>query len=176
MTGSNPAHLGRKILRFGSFTEELILCLLLLLMIGFACLQIVLRSVFSGGLLWIDPLLRYLVLWSGLLGGAMATSRGSHIALDLAGYLVPPLLKPYITCICHLFSFITSGFLSYASILFIQGEIEFPLPGLFGVPSWGWGLIFPLAFILITLRYLLLLIQDLRSIAQPSSANQQGVQ
>lgn len=137
--------------------EEIVLGLLLSSMILLACLQIVLRSVFASGLPWADPLLRYLVLWSGLLGASMATSRGNHIAIDLAGFLIPKWLQPLIQLLCHLFSAITSGFLAWASVLFLQSEIEFGSPGLLDLPSWGWNLIFPLAFVLITLRYLVLL-------------------
>jgi TRAP-type C4-dicarboxylate transport system permease small subunit len=138
--------------------EEIVLGLLLSSMILLACLQIVLRSLFASGLLWADPLLRYLVLWSGLLGASMATSRGSHIAIDLAAYLIPKQLQPLVQLLCHLFSAITSGVLSWASVLFISSEIEFGSPGLLDIPSWGWNLIFPLAFMLITLRYLVLFI------------------
>ncbi len=134
--------------------EEGVLCLLLVAMIGLACLQIVLRSFFESGLLWIDPLLRYMVLWCGLLGAAMATSRGSHIAIDLAEYLVPPRLLPLVQLACQLFSCVTAGFLTWASILFIKSEIAYGGPGLFNLPRWIWGLVFPLAFSLIALRYL----------------------
>lgn len=136
--------------------EEIVLGLLLSSMILLACLQILLRSAFASGLLWADPLLRYLVLWSGLLGASMATSRGTHIAIDLAGFLIPKWLQPLIQLLCHLFAAVTSGFLSWASVLFLQSEIEFGSPGPLDIPSWGWNLIFPLTFILITLRYLVL--------------------
>lgn len=130
------------------------LCLLLVAMIGLACLQIVLRTFFSSGLLWADPLLRYLVLWSGLLGAVLATSRGKHIALDLAGYLIPDRLLPLVSFAANLFSVVVAGMLTWASVLFLQSEIEFGSPGLFNLPSWLWNSIFPLAFGLITLRYL----------------------
>lgn len=134
--------------------EEIVLCLLLAAMILLSCLQIGLRTFFASGLLWADPLLRYLVLWSGLLGAAMATSRNEHISLDLAGYLIPERLQPLIGLACNLFSLATAGCLTWAAILFLQSEIEYGGPGLLDVPSWGWNMIFPLAFGLITLRYL----------------------
>lgn len=148
------------LLRGAARFEELVLCLLLTTMIVLACLQIVLRSVFSSGLDWADPLLRYLVLWSGLLGAAMATSRGSHIALDLAGFLLPPWLQPLVQALCNLFSLCTAGVLTWASYLFIRSEMEFGESGLLAIPSWGWNLIFPLAFALITMRYLVLLVRN----------------
>lgn len=145
-------------LQWAARFEEIILCLFLTTMIALACLQIVLRSVFASGLIWADPLLRYLVLWSGLLGASMATSRGSHIALDLAGYLIPKRFLPFVQSICYLFSAVTSGFLTWAALLFIQSEMAYGGPGIFDIPTWGWNLIFPLAFGLITFRYLILLI------------------
>ncbi|SHO43237.1 TRAP transporter small permease [Desulfopila aestuarii] len=162
MTKPKRSSLAQKGARF----EELVLCLLLGFMIVLACVQIALRTFFGGGLLWADPLLRYLVLWSGLLGASMATSRGEHIALDLAGYLLPEKLQPLVQLACHLFALITSGFLTWASILFIQSEIEYGSPGLLDIPTWGWNMIFPLAFLLITLRYLALVFTTTTTILQ----------
>ena len=59
--------------------EEALLSILLTAMIVLACYQIGLRWFTSGGLPWIDPLLRYLVLWSGLLGAVLATAKDNHI-------------------------------------------------------------------------------------------------
>lgn len=157
------------ILQFAARFEKIVLCLLLTAMIVLACLQIVLRSFFSSGLPWAEPALRFLVLWSGLLGAAMATSRGKHIALDLAGYLIPWRLQPLMQLICYAFSSITAAFLTWASILFIRNEMEFGSPGLFDLPSWGWNLIFPLAFALITVRFLALFVTTLIRILRRQS-------
>ena len=62
-------------------TEEIILTIFLTSLILLACYQIGLRWFTSGGLFWIDPLLRYLVLWSGLLGAVLATAKNNHISL-----------------------------------------------------------------------------------------------
>lgn len=136
--------------------EAAVLCLLLGAMILLACLQILLRSVFSSGLFWAEPLLRYLVLWSGLLGAAMATSRGKHIALDLAGYLVPERWQPYLQLLIHLFSALVAACLTYAALLFLRSEMQYGGAGLFAIPSWMWNLVFPLVFALITVRYSIL--------------------
>lgn len=155
---------GSSILQRAGRFEELVLCLLLGTMIVLACLQITLRTFFSGGLLWADPLLRYLVLWSGLLGASMATSRGEHIALDLASYLLPEKAQPLVQFACHFFALVTSGFLTWAAILFLKSEIEYGGPGLLDLPTWSWNLIFPLAFALISLRYLALVVTTGRNI------------
>lgn len=131
-----------------------LLCLLLGAMITLSCLQIALRTFFDSGLLWVDPLLRYLVLWSGLLGAVLATSRGSHIAIDLAEYLISDKLKPLVQLICSIFSTLTAGALTWASILFIRDEFQFGGESLFSIPSWCWNFIFPCTFALIAVSYL----------------------
>lgn len=153
-----------KILRLLNGIEETILCLLLIAMMSLSCLQIALRSLFSGGLLWADPLIQQLVLWSGLLGAAMATARGKHIALDLVTYLVPKQLQPWMLLATHLLSALTAAALVYAAWVFLANEIAYGSPGLFGLPSWVWNLVFPLTFAMIALRSCIALCQDLGTV------------
>jgi TRAP-type C4-dicarboxylate transport system permease small subunit len=49
--------------------EDALLVVLLSTMIVLAGTQIILRNFLDSGFVWIDPLLRVLVLWLGLLGG-----------------------------------------------------------------------------------------------------------
>ncbi len=154
--------------------EDALLCLLLGAMIVLACLQIALRGLVSGGLLWLDPLLRYLVLWSGLLGAAAATARGKHIALDLASYLIPPAYSPWLRLAIHLFSALVALALTWAAIRFVASEAEFGGTALLGLPSWGWNLIFPLAFAVMALRFFLAGLADLRTLAGTTQATENG--
>ncbi|MFC1524090.1 TRAP transporter small permease [Thermodesulfobacteriota bacterium] len=151
-----------KTIRFISATffrfEELFLSLLLTSMILLACMQIILRLFFSGGLLWADPLLRYLVLVAGLLGAAAATSRGKHIALDIISFLVPQQFLPWLRTLINLCSATVCGFLTWAAIIFVRNEAEFGSRALLSIPSWIWNMIFPVAFTLITLRFLIAVI------------------
>ena len=134
--------------------EEGFLCLLLITMIVLAVVQIVLRSFFSGGFLWADPFLRYLVLWSGMFGAALATKKGKHIALDVVSYLVPVHVQPWLKCLLDFFSCIVASVLSYAAFVFVKNEAEFGATALLSIPSWYWNLVFPLAFALIAFRFL----------------------
>jgi TRAP-type C4-dicarboxylate transport system permease small subunit len=145
--------------------EEGFLCLLLLAMILLACLQIALRLVFSEGLLWADPLLRYMVVWSGMFGAAVATKKGKHIALDVASYLVPAHLQSWLQLLIHLFSTLVSAALTWAAVLFVRNEAEFGSTTLLAMPSWLWNLVFPLAFGLITCRFFTAALADIRTIA-----------
>ena len=145
-------------------------------MLSLACVQIFLRSVFSSGLLWADPLLRYLVLWCGLLGALKATGQRNHIALDLSNYLVPKSAQPWITLVTDLFCTITTAGLSVAAWIFIKNEIEFGGTTLLSLPVWGWNIIFPITFGLMTVRYgirfVINFLGHFRSLSQKRAQNQ----
>jgi len=163
MTMVGPQYRNSNILQLFERIEEKMLCLLLATMIVLACLQIWLRTAASGGLLWIDPLLRYLVLWSGLLGAVTATGQGKHIALDLFGQRLPQGLVPYLNLIVQLFSCLAAAGLTWAGWLFLMGEIEGGRVGPLGLPLWLLNGIFPLSFALITFKSALLLFIELNS-------------
>jgi TRAP-type C4-dicarboxylate transport system permease small subunit len=166
MNSETAAKPVRPILRLLAVIEETVLCLLLLAMIVLSCLQIALRGLFSGGLLWADPLIQQMVLWSGLLGAALATAKGKHISLDVITFLAPKWLLPWTLALTHLFSALTTSVLVYAACLFLRNEITYSRPGLFALPSWAWNTIFPLAFLIITLRYCLAFFQAIEQLRQ----------
>lgn len=142
------------ILAFLARLEELFLCLLLSAMIGLACLQVGMRLFFDAGLMWADPLLRHLVIWSGLFGAVAATGKGRHIAIDLVAFLAPPAWHAAISVLTSLFASLVCAGLTYSAILFIRSELEFSnSPALLHLPGWSYSLIYPLAFGLISLRF-----------------------
>jgi len=148
-----------------SWLEESFLCLLLLAMIILACLQIVLRDVFSGGLLWADPLLRYLVIWAGLFGADLATKRGKHIAIDIASHLIPPRLTPWLAGLINFFSALICIGLAYAAIIFVKNEAAFGGGReIIGISSWTMNVVFPLAFGLISCRFIILSVTNVAEI------------
>ena len=135
--------------------EKRLLGLFLMTMILLACIQIALRIFFSSGLPWADPLLRYLVIWTGLLGAARATSQGKHIAMDIVSFLAPPAMQRWLRILISLFSAAVAAALTWSSILFLKSEMQYGSSMLFNVPSWVWNLIFPIAFGLISFRFLI---------------------
>ncbi len=163
----------RKILRIFYRLEEVILSSLLVAMILLACLQIMLRGIFSSGLNWIDPLIPYLVLWSGLLGAAVATRMNKHIAIDLISHLVPELIMHWMEIAIHFFSLTVCLILTWSSIIFVINESSFgDGQTVLGINSWQLNLIFPIAFGLISIHFLIAAISDIR--ATISSYNQNG--
>lgn len=133
--------------------EYAVLVFLLTVMITLAFLQIFLRIFFATGILWGDPLLRHLVLWTALLGAAMATKEGKHINIDVISRTLPDRGKVAIQALTDLFSTCICVFLIQASLKFIRDEYQAGVLAFFNIPSWGVAVIFPIAFGLIALRF-----------------------
>jgi TRAP-type C4-dicarboxylate transport system permease small subunit len=154
----------RSIFRCLGWLEEGLLCLLLGSMVLLACLQIVLRLL-HGGLVWADPMLRYMVLWSGLLGGAVATKQGKHIRIDLASHLMPPWLQAWLQVLLDLAAALVCGILTWVSIVFVRNEVGYgDTTDLFGLPAWMVYLVFPLAFGSMTCRFLAAAVKGFQSV------------
>jgi TRAP-type C4-dicarboxylate transport system permease small subunit len=146
-----------------SWLEEGLVCLFLAAMLLLFCTQIFLRVFFTSGIVWADPLLRYLVLWTGMMGAVVATRRGKHIAIDVVSHLLPKRVMLWLYVVLDIFSVAVSAVLTYASALFVRNEATFGgVQSLLGLDSWQLNLIFPVAFGLITLRFLVNCWQSLR--------------
>ena len=141
--------------------EEAFLCTLLTGMIVLACVQIFLRFFFSTGFVWADPLLRYLVLWAGLFGAAVATKQGKHITIDIFSHLLPVQYQAWLQALLNLFATAVCTMLTYAAIIFVRDEAAYGGRALLDIPSWGLNLIFPLAFAIIAFRFLILTFNNL---------------
>lgn len=130
---------------------------MLLTMIVLTCVQVVMRTFFSSGLDWADSMLRYLVLWSGLLGAAICTRRGQHINIDLASRLLPPKWLRWLGVVLNIFSTLVCAGLTWSAYLFVKSEMEFGGDAsLLGLAHWQLTMIFPLAFALMTMRFLII--------------------
>src|SRR6478752_4834082 len=72
------------------YLENGLLTALVLLLVVLAGTQIVLRDLFHTGLSFADPLMRQLVLWTGMLGALAAVRDDKHIALDVLQRFLGP--------------------------------------------------------------------------------------
>lgn len=135
--------------------EDGLLVILLSSMIVLAGTQIFLRNFFDSGFVWIDPLLRILVLWLGLIGATVAARHNKHIRIDLlsryfernAGRLIQALIGQVSAWTCLVIAWY--GF-DWIRLDYADGMTSFA-----GLPAWAVEIIVPLAFALIGLRYLL---------------------
>jgi len=136
--------------------EQAFLVVLLSSMILIAFLQIVLRNLFDTGLAWGDPLVRNLVLWVGFLGAALATKERKHINIDVISQWMSARGKGFTEAINCLFSSIICALLTYAALKFIKNEAQMGDITFWGIPSWIPGIILPITFGLMALRFGLL--------------------
>lgn len=135
--------------------EDGLLAVAVVAMVALAGLQIVLRAGFDGGLTWIEPALRALVLWIGMLGAVTASRSGRHIRIDLLTRLLDPRRRHWLQAIGYGFTTAVCAGIAWHAGRFVRLELEFPVNAFAGVPSWAVALVLPLAFGLIGLRYLL---------------------
>ena len=62
--------------------EKALVVALIFAMVGLSFMQVLLRIFFHSGIVWLDPLLRHMVLWAGLTGAALAAlKRGYEVEL-----------------------------------------------------------------------------------------------
>ena len=144
-----------------TWTEEAFLCLLLFAMIVLACVQIFLRTFYASGIFWIDPLLRYMVIWAGLFGAAVATKHSKHISIDVISHIVPDKYLPWLRFLLNFFSAAVCFILTYAAVKFVRDEALYGGRGLLNIPSWQLNIVYPVAFCIIAGRFLLLALQEL---------------
>ena len=136
--------------------EDGILMLILVGMIFLAFLQIVLRNVFGVGLIWIEPLVRQMLLWVALAGAMVATRDHNHITVDAVSRFLPPgRIKFASGLLCDIFAAIICGLLTYSTFLVFHSEFQDPLLGniMPGLPHWASLLTLPIAFGVMTLRF-----------------------
>jgi TRAP-type C4-dicarboxylate transport system permease small subunit len=137
--------------------EDGLLVFILSSMILLAVFQIVSRNLFADGVVWIDPLLRTLVLWVGLAGAVVATRTDHHIRIDVFTKYLPSVALPYIKRLVYLFTLSICLLIAWHALRFIYSEYGYGTVAFAGVPAWITGIIIPISFTLIAVRYLLLL-------------------
>ena len=136
--------------------EDALLALLLSVMIVLAGTQIILRNLFDYGFVWIDPLLRVLVLWLGLIGATVATRHNRHIRIDLLSRFFKRNSHRLIQAIVGQVSAWTCLLVAWFGLDWIRLDYEDGFTSFAGIPAWSIEIIVPLAFALIGLRFLLL--------------------
>jgi TRAP-type C4-dicarboxylate transport system permease small subunit len=132
--------------------ERTLIALLLAALVLGAGLQVFLRAFFDIGVLWLDPLLRALVLWLAMLGALAAARDDRHIAIELLPRYLPESAGRWLRAGVLLFAAGVCGLLAWHSGLLVRMEMAFPQTAFAGVPSWSVMLVMPVGFALLALR------------------------
>ena len=136
--------------------EDALLMLILVGMVLLAFTQIFLRNIFGIGLIWVDPLVRQMLLWLTLAGAMVATRERKNITVDTISRFLPPGMIKYATVfICDTFATIVCALLTYSTFIVFHMEFKDPVGGqiITGLPLWVSLLTLPVAFGVMTIRF-----------------------
>src|SRR5262249_9137107 len=111
---------------------------------------------------WADVVVRHLVLWVGFIGASVATKEDSHLAMDLVSRFLPDKLRKPTAAFVHAASAFVCACLAYAAYKFTLGEKEAGSMLVPGVPNYWAVCIIPIGFGLMTLRFALKIVTDIR--------------
>lgn len=137
--------------------------LLLAAMLSVAGTQIVLRNFFDGALLWADPLLRVAVLWVGMLGAMVATRGDKQISMDVVSRFLPDRGRAGVRVVTDLFTAAVSAVVAWSAYQLMIGDRAAGGLAIAFVPVWLCESILPVAFAVISVRYLLFAVRHFRT-------------
>jgi TRAP-type C4-dicarboxylate transport system permease small subunit len=147
----------------GRRLETVLLVVILSGLILLASSQILLRNVFSISVNWGDGLIRLGVLWLALLGALAASGEGRHITMGDPNRWLPLRLQRPAGVITDLFATVVTGLFAWFAWTFVSDSREFGDTLLNNVPAWTLQAIMPIAFALMSLRYLVRCVRRLKA-------------
>ena len=137
-------------------TYVLVVCVLSMLF--FSVSNIVLRW-FNSHVMWIEPMVRYLVVISAFLGGVVATGRRAHIGIDIIGkYFENKKMHNahlWVKRLTAIVSLVALCFLTYACIGFVKQEAMYGKIIFLKIHAKYLAMILPIGFGLMGIRFLL---------------------
>ena len=153
-TAAARTHAGRRAVRVMHGVESSFLALLLAAMLALSFLQIVLRNVAHSGLVWIDPLLRHLLLWIGFAGATLATRLDHHIHIDVLTRSLPPAVNRIVRRVTNAGAAFVCLLLADATLRFVVQEADAETTSFLDLPTWILQTVMPLACLVMSYRFL----------------------
>ena len=148
----------------GRLLETILLVALLSSIMLLAVGQIVLREVFNTGFVWADELIKLMVLWLAMVGSIAACRDNRHIRIDALSHILPQLAVEVTRVLVDLFAAVVCGIIAWHTWRYLQVEIEYADMVLINVPAWIAHSVLPAAFLLISFRFLVLVIKQIGTI------------
>lgn len=153
MATDAPSGMLARLGRAGTAVENALLVLLLCAMMLLAVGQIVLRIFFNSGLIWVDELLKILVLWIALVASVAASRSRRHLRIDVLSRYVPQryarvpgvIVDAFAACMCGLIAWYSAEY-----VLLSLGDTV-----LLDTPAWLAHGVLPVAFLLMCYRFTL---------------------
>ncbi len=140
----------------GRIAESAALVTLLSAMMLLAVGQIVLREIFATGFIWADELIKIMVLWLAMVGSIAACRDDRHIRIDALSHVLPDNLIKLVRIVVDVFAAVVCAVIAWHAYRYLQLEIEFEDSVLLDTPAWIAHIIVPLAFALVSYRFVVL--------------------
>lgn len=153
--------------RFGRAAENTVLVLLLTAMIVLAVGQIALREIFATGIIWADEFIKLLVLWIAMLGSIAASRDDRHLRIDVLSHLLSEKMISVTRLVVETFAAIICGIVAWNAYRWLQIELEYQDTVLIDFPAWFAHAILPVAFLLMTYRFVLSSIKRAMQLISP---------
>jgi TRAP-type C4-dicarboxylate transport system permease small subunit len=135
--------------------ETIFLVVSLIVMVMLAFLQVVLRNVFSSGFLWADTFLRYLVVWVGFIGAAIATKEERHISMEVLTKFISPFSQNIVSLVTSLVAAVVCYYLFTASIQFLDISLPDDVRVFGNIRLAYFMMIIPIGFLLMIFHFVI---------------------
>jgi len=158
----------KKINHLLNYLEEYVAGISLVFTSLLVFVQVVLRYMFNYSLSWSEEISRYLIIWFVFIGSSIAVREKAHATMDALTTYLPPKGKRIFSIIANLISIsfcvilITSGSTIVSSVM----EFGNVTPSI-GLPMFIPYLALPVGASLMLIRFLQLLIDDIKNFNTP---------
>jgi TRAP-type C4-dicarboxylate transport system permease small subunit len=146
--------------RFFYKTEHILLVAFLGGMVLLAFLQVVLRNFFGTGIMWADTIVRHLVLWSGFVGAALATSEERHISIDALTKFLSERTRHIVFIFTSAFAAIVCYYLARAGWTYMLEERTNGGELVLGIQTWVALSIIPVGYILVGFHFAIKVLEN----------------
>jgi len=150
--------------RWSTAAENAAMVLLLAAMMIVAVGQIALRVFFSGGFVWADELLKLMVLWIALIASIAASRSNRHLRIDIVSHFVPEKYARVPVILVDAFAAFMCAVLAWQSFRYVQLSVGDTV--LIDVPAWIAYSILPIAFAVMSYRFLLSFLAETRKLVR----------
>jgi TRAP-type C4-dicarboxylate transport system permease small subunit len=143
----------------GRLVEDVLLVTLLGGMMLVAVGQVIAREIFETGFFLAGELVRLMVLWLAMVGSIAACRENRHIRIDAISHLLSDRAVGIVRMLVDTFAAVVCGVIAWNAWRYLQLEIEFEDTVLIDTPAWVAHVVVPVAFALLSYRFLVLVLQ-----------------
>lgn len=136
-------------------------CLTVMTLLTF--INVIARYVFSASFSFSEEITTYLFVLLSLLGAAIAAKRGAHLGFSLITELMPRKVRKAMAITSYIFAVAFCGVLCYHGILMTISQFQrHQVTAGMQWPEWIFGSFVPIGSFFVTLRFLELLIKQIK--------------